>query len=284
MSSPPDARAHADRRVAAVRDAPAARLALLAEPYEARPSLAGYRRAAEAFMRWQLRRGLLDAEDDAHPGSPWWRTVNERLLRDQCEALARDDDGGPPAGSVGLWRGFFDRPTPATWYRAHNASVARGYLDALPLAWREARAERFFMNVALTRVLFAHALVAAPHLALGPTRPLAPRLGDPRRGLAGRFLALDGVLPDRYPLTEPVDFYVTREHPLARLLDLTVILPRLEPLYAWSAAELRCPELETLVRDGVPVYAMDDDVRWPRARRRRTTAALLRATRPLPAR
>lgn len=288
MYTPSTAQAHAERHVAAVRDAPQARLALLAEPYAARPGLARYRRAAESFMRWQLRRGLLNPVDDARPGSPWWRAVNERLLRDQTEALARVDDAsagdGPPTGSVGFWVEFFDRPTPATWYRAHNASVVGGYTDALPLAWAETRTERFFMNVALTRVLYAHALVATPSLALGPMRPLAPRLGDPRRGLAGRFLALDGVLPDLYPLTEPIDYYLVREHPLARTLDLSVILPRLASLYAWSADDLGLPQLHEFARDGAPIYASDDDFPWPHAHARRTTAALYLVTRPSPAR
>jgi hypothetical protein len=39
-------------------------------------------------MGWQLRRGLLNALDGEMPGSPWWRAVNERLLRDTAEARA----------------------------------------------------------------------------------------------------------------------------------------------------------------------------------------------------
>ena len=40
------------------------------------------------------------------------------------------------------------------------------------------------MNVALVRVLYAHSLVAAPHLALGRFAPLGRLLGDPRLGMA----------------------------------------------------------------------------------------------------
>ncbi|WP_375486865.1 hypothetical protein [uncultured Mycobacterium sp.] len=36
-----------------------------------------YRQAASAFMRWQLRRGLLNPPDAPTPGSPWWRAMNE---------------------------------------------------------------------------------------------------------------------------------------------------------------------------------------------------------------
>jgi hypothetical protein len=51
------------------------------------------------------------------------------------------------------------------------------------------------MNVALVRVLFAHALVAAPRLALGRLAVLGRLLGDPRLGMAGAFLSIRRVLP-----------------------------------------------------------------------------------------
>ena len=46
-----------------------------------------FRRAALSFMRWQARRGLLNPLDATAPGSVWWRALNERLLRDGCEAV-----------------------------------------------------------------------------------------------------------------------------------------------------------------------------------------------------
>lgn len=64
--------------------------------------------------------------------------------------------------------------------------------------------ERFFLNVVLVRVLFAHALVAAPRLALGWLAPLGRQAGDPRIGMTGIFLSLSRVLPDRYPLGDDV--------------------------------------------------------------------------------
>jgi len=68
---------------------------------------------------------------------------------------------------VQLWLEFIARPTGGNWYRAHNASIVAGYLEHERLAEEESAPERFFMNVALARVLYAHALVAAPRLALG---------------------------------------------------------------------------------------------------------------------
>src|SRR3954469_16531937 len=70
------AEAFARTEVAAVRDDPARRLALLRRLYEGGPGEQGrlpYRRAATAFMSWQLRRGLLNPPSAAEPGSPWWR-------------------------------------------------------------------------------------------------------------------------------------------------------------------------------------------------------------------
>jgi hypothetical protein len=113
------------------------------------------------------------------------------------------------------------------------------------------------MNVALVRVLYAHALVGAPRLALGRFAPLGRLLGDPRIGMAGVFLSLRRVLPNRYPLALDVERYIADEQRLGRLLDYAVIVPRLQRMYDWSAVELGEPRLLELVRDGNPIYA------WP---------------------
>ena len=102
--------------------------------------------------------------------------------------------------AVRLWLRFAASPTPACWYRAHNASIVGGYLEHEALAEAENAPERFFINVALVRVLYAHALVAAPSLALGRLSGLGRVLGDPRLGLAGAFLSLRRVIPNDYPL------------------------------------------------------------------------------------
>ena len=193
------------------------------------------------------------------PGSPWWRAVNERLLRDTAEARAQVMGLGGPISSRSVKPSvaFARRPSVRAWYRAHNATIATAYLDHRELAETESRVERFFINLVLVRVLFAHALVAAPRLALSWLAPLGPVLGDPRVGMTGIFLSLSRVLPDRYPLGGDLQAYVDDEQGIGRLLDLGVIRPRFEALYAWSAAELCIPGLETLLEDGVPAYAWD---------------------------
>ena len=115
------------------------------------------------------------------------------------------------------------------------------YVDHRDIAEAENAAERFFMNVVLCRVLYAHALVAAPRISLGWLRPAAPILGDPRLGMTGIFLQLSRVLPDEYPLRDGVETYVDAELGFGRLLDFGVIIPRLQQLYEWSAHELGVP-------------------------------------------
>jgi hypothetical protein len=261
-------------QVGGVRDDPSGRMALLAGTYRQAPGggrrYEPFRRAAMSFMRWQAQRGVLRPVDGKRPGSRWWRAVNERLLLDGCEAMARAGGlpGEPSSPTIELWMSFIAAPTARTWYRAHNVSVVSAYVENQDLAELESMPERFFFNVALLRVLFAHALVAAPELSLGRFAMLGPLVGDPRRGMAGAFLSLRRVLPDRYPLEGEVEAYVVAENRLGRMLDYGVIAPRLQALYDWSARELAVPRLRELVRDGSPMYALSyaDRHVWRQAR------------------
>ncbi len=262
-----DAAAMARAQVAVVRDDPMARLELAVSTYRGptghAPRHLPFRRAAISFMRWELERGVLNPLDGDPPGSQWWRALNERLLRDGCEAVARAGGLGGEMSSptIELWMTFVAEPTAANWYRAHNASIVAAYLEHRQLAESEGRADRFFLNVVLLRVLYAHALVAAPRLALGRARWVGHLLGDPRLGMAGIFLSLGRVLPHRYPLTDDVESYLRDEQGFGRMLDYAVIRPRLQTLYEWSAHELAQPGLRELVCNGCPVYA------WPYAER-----------------
>jgi hypothetical protein len=90
----------------AVRDDAGGRLALMRNQYRVPPDVdrgyLPYRQAASAFMRWQLRRGLLNPVDSPKPGSPWWRAINERLLCDvgEARALAFGHPGPPSSPTV----------------------------------------------------------------------------------------------------------------------------------------------------------------------------------------
>ncbi|MGW3248751.1 hypothetical protein [Streptomyces sp. NPDC001070] len=178
-----DAASRAEQRVAHVRDEPARRYALAREFYRnATGPRRRYGHAELSFMRWSLARGVLAPETADPPGSPWWRAVNERLLRDKIEAhlLCAGIPGAAGARSVEYWVDFIRAPEPARWYRAHNASIVAGYLRHEDLAAGELQVERFMMNVALLRVLFTHAMLVRPRIALGRLAVLGPLMADPR--------------------------------------------------------------------------------------------------------
>jgi hypothetical protein len=257
-------------RVAAARDDPAQRLGLADGSFECglRPDgwWRRFSRSELAFLRSQIARGVLAPPDGPRPGSPWWRAVNERLLRDTVEAtlLNQGCPGRPSTPSVDLWLTFIDEPSAASWYRAHNASIVAAYFEHEPMAHRELLAERFFLNVALLRVLYAHALVAAPRLALGRFAPVAKLLGEPRRGAVGWFLSVKRVFPERYPLSGVnLNDIIAAEHRFFRPVDYGVIGKRLDELYAFAARSLDEPRVEGLLCDGVPAYAWPRDVREP---------------------
>src|SRR5258705_3381345 len=137
--------ASAEARVAAVRDDPAARLALMTQlfrgPTGRAPRHLPFRRAALSFMRWQARRGVLNALDAPAPGSVWWRAMNDRLLCDGCEAvgLLGGWAGEPSSQAVRLWLEVGERPTGRNWDGAHNASIVGGYLGHPEPAEAQAR-------------------------------------------------------------------------------------------------------------------------------------------------
>ncbi|MGW7363120.1 hypothetical protein ACWGI8_06755 [Streptomyces sp. NPDC054841] len=247
-----------------MRDDAAGRYALAQEFYRlATGARHRYGYAELSFMRWSLARGVLAPETSDPPGSAWWRAVNERLLRDKTEAhlLSAGASGTASARSVEYWMDFIRTPRPGRWYRAHNASIVAGYLQHEDLAAGEMRVERFMMNVALLRVLFTHAMLVQPRLALGRLAALGPLMADPRHRAVKMFLDLGRSFPPQYPVTTPIEETVLDEHALARMLDYGVIAPRLPALYEFSAASLNQPRLTALLDDGVPAYV------WPHADR-----------------
>jgi hypothetical protein len=263
VSGAAEAWSQAAYQVEQVEDSPSGRYALAARFYGARGGdRYGYGRAELSFLRWEIKRGVLNHPFAAQPGSPWWRAVNGRLLRDKIEAelLWRNADarysGSPSAHSVVLWAEFLRQPSPASWFRAHNASILGGYLEHHDLALTELLEERFMMNLALLRVMFAHALTAAPKLALGRLAPLGRWLGDPRTVFIGLFLDLGRAFPQHYPLVgRSLLEIIAAEHQFARYLDHGIIGSRPAGLYEFAADVLGMPDVTQLIRDGQPCYA-----------------------------
>ncbi|SRR6266566_3589872 len=136
MSEYRDALAWAEAQVEATRDDPAARpcaagphLPVAGGPRAPTPAVP---RSALSFMTWQRERGLLNPLDASPSGTVRWRAVNERLLRDGCEAIALVGalPGEPSSQAERLWLEFIATPTPSDWYRAHNASIVAGLWGA----------------------------------------------------------------------------------------------------------------------------------------------------------
>ncbi|MFJ4651205.1 hypothetical protein ACIP5Y_08010 [Nocardia sp. NPDC088792] len=229
---------------------PDQRLRLTAECYPA--PLAAFGRAESTFLRWELSRGVLDPDT----GSPWWRAINDRLLTDKLEArLLHTGGGSASTPSAQAWLEFLRAPTPVTWYRAHNHSVVAGYLDNEALVHAELDTERFLINVTLARVLFTHALLERPRLALGRFGGLGPRVADPRGGSVSLFLDLRNVFPQQYPLHgTSIAEILGGEGRTARVIDYGLILPKVDALYAFAAESLAEPRLPSLVDHGVFHY------------------------------
>jgi hypothetical protein len=278
----------AERMIAEVRDDPAGRIRLAEDAYAVggmRRRYRPYRRAVVAFMRWQQRRGVLNALHDDVAGSPWWRAVNEDLLRDTVEAKLLVQRGGGVASrpSVARWVCFFKAPSAQSWYAAHNASVVAGYLAHSGLAAREAPAERFFMNVVLVRVLYAQALVLDGDLALGRLSFLARLIGHPRSRGPQALLSMKDVLPDHYPIQAvAVEELIDSENKLGQMVDYGVIGARVDALYASSARALDEPLLLDLVQRGAPAYVWPADQRhvWKPRSQRWSTSLMEFLTRP----
>ena len=249
----------------AVRDDPAARLVLLVRSYHGptgrAPRHLPFRRAALSFTGWQVHRGLLNPLEGSPPGSVWWRSLNERLLRDGCESVALVGGlaGTPSSHAVRLWLEFTATPT---------GPIGTGLTT--PASWAATWTTRACRRRERTRALL--------HERRAGARPLRARTGrgaalgaraprstgpPPRRSPAGDDGSLP-LTPPRAPTpvsAQDVEPYILAEQRLGRLLDYAVVVPRLQRLYEWSAEELGEPRLLELVRDGSPIYA------WPYEKR-----------------
>jgi hypothetical protein len=269
------------RMVEDVQDDPARRLNLASAFYDDRPdrvSVRSYRRAELSFMQWQVRRGALAPTSGPRPGSGWWRAINARLLCDSWEAhhLAAGAPGTASRPAITRWMEFLSTPTPQSWYRAHNSSIASGYIEYRDLSETELPVEKFFMDVTLARVLFIHSILMNPRSALGPVFwPIGRTLADPRSRGVDIYLSLRNILPDTYPIAgQSITEILDAENFAGRLIDYGILLPRAQSLYEFAATNLDEPHLRDFIENGNPTYAWryDDRDAWkPRRSRRLTT-------------
>jgi hypothetical protein len=79
-------------RVREARNGSAARYRLAADFYQGGHTTKEHTRFGHAelsFLRWEIERGVLDPPTAEGGGSPWWRAINDELLRDKVEADLR---------------------------------------------------------------------------------------------------------------------------------------------------------------------------------------------------
>jgi uncharacterized protein with NAD-binding domain and iron-sulfur cluster len=250
-------------RVARVDDDPSGRYALR-EAFYARYGAGnpldpdGYGQSELAFLRWEMDRRVLDPLTTAgQPGSGWWRAVNGRLLyAAELASLVYEEGLGDDVvpDEVRFWIEYIRKPSGRAWYKAHNGSIARGYLAHRELAREESKDEQLFMNEVLYRLLYAEALIEGE--ALGVLGEIA---ADPALPAVDFLVRVVALYPANYPLTaEDVE---NLEHTgkslgdlLAKVLDEGFILPHLTELFDLVAGLIAAPDLARLVKDGVPIY------------------------------
>ncbi len=245
--------------VEAVRDSPQGRLAMREAFYriygDAQGWPEGYGTSELDFLSWEVSRGVLDPGS----GSPWWSNVNLDFiyfsqLAGRLQELGLDSPDLPVP--VQHWLEYFRKPSAISWYRAHNGSIVQSYLDYADLAARESAPEQAFLNIVLYRLLFAEALTEGHGDIVAE---ILRFLANPLSPSVDILIHVPDFYPDHYPLTESeirdvMHRSLTLEGLAADFLDLVIIHPQLTHLYRESARWLRQPALESLVKDGQPVY------------------------------
>ncbi len=218
----------------------------------------GFGTSELAFMRWEIDRGVLNPMDGiGAPGSPWWRAVNLQFLYlSELAGLIAEAGLGSLVDDIAVryWLDYFARPCGTTWYRAHNGCIVRAYLAQRALAFAESDDEQLLMNEVLYRLLFAEAMEMGDEAGW-----LGEFAADPELFAVDFITHLQTLYPDHYPLTEQDDIDVRHlgtglEADFGRFLDETLILQHVDQLYALVAKTVDAPQLQRLIKNGVPIY------------------------------
>jgi hypothetical protein len=109
-------------------------------------------------------------------------------------------------------------PTPASWYRANNASIVAAYLEHEPFAAAELPSSGFDERCADPGSVHARAPGATATRAR-TARAARPLVADPRRPTVGLFLDLRHSFPAVYPQTASLEEAIAIDQVLARAVD-----------------------------------------------------------------
>jgi hypothetical protein len=221
---------------------------------------AGLGRSELDFLRWEIKRGVLNSLDDPRqPGSKWWRDVNLQFIiisETAAEIYEGKNATEPVTHEIQLWLDYIQNRTGISWYRAHNGTILKGYLNCIAQANEESVYERIFMNEVLYRVLFAQAMEEDDSFIKG----LGKIVANPMFQAVDIITNIPAFYPDDYPLSERDIKFVMHEGrsldaDLEYIFDRVLILPNLKKLYEQAAKWLGNPELLSLISiAGKPIY------------------------------
>ena len=221
---------------------------------------AGLGRSELDFLRWEIKRGVLNSLDDPRqPGSKWWRDVNLQFIiisETAAEIYEGKNATEPVTHEIQLWLDYIQNRTGISWYRAHNGTILKGYLNCIAQANEESVYERIFMNEVLYRVLFAQAMREGDSFIKG----LGKIVANPMFQAVDIITNIPSFYPDDYSLSERDIKFVMHEGrsldaDLEYIFDRVLILPNLKKLYEQAAKWLGNPELLSLISiAGKPIY------------------------------
>lgn len=210
-----------------------------------------------AFIKWEIKRGTLNAENAIHPGSPWWRKVNSHFLYEATLGQLIAESGETFQNlsvPVMFWLDYIKSPNEHTWYRAHNSSIISGYQVADAIAFNESIYEQYFMNIVLYRLLYAQSMVEGVSFGI-----LGKIFANPRGFAVSLITDIDSFYPKHYPLSKEEIKYVTHHaHNLMGivedLFDKFLILPHLNKLYKEAAKWNNSSIVLKYIQNNKPIY------------------------------
>ncbi len=212
------------------------------------------------FMQWEINRKVLNPINGMDgSGSAWWRNMNLNLLiKAQIAAEiieGKHHNGFKTDNEIDCWLEYIRNPHDRTWYKAHNASIVRGYLDFTNDAMKESIYEQTFMNEVLYRLLFAQALVE-DDTAFKKDGEFA---ANPMLPAVDLMVKIPAFYPDHYPLSiDDIKDVMHKGHSLEgdieRDFDEYLIGPHIIKLYELATNWVNIPQLQFLQVNGKPVY------------------------------